>query len=452
MSNVRDFGASGDGMTDDWGAIQHALADGDGCLEFPPGTYRLSRTVEILLDKRGPSSIIGNGAAKIVMAGKGPAFRLIGTHAGSGDPKSVKPEVTARQRLPLVQNLEIEGAHPEADGLELSGTMQSVVSGVLIQKCRHGIHLHSRNRNVLIIGCHIYHNMGVGIYLKNLNLHQINITGSHISYNRQGGIRIEGSEIRNLQITGNDIEYNNFRVFGADPEPTAEIYIDNTAPKSSVAEVTIASNTIQATDSIGGANIRIIEKPAEGRPVVGLTTITGNVIGSQENNVHLTRSYGVILSGNTIYSGKNRNLLLEDCQQITMTGNYFRRHSPQYQTGVRIVNSSDCTFQGSIIHDETEAGQESGASLLELSGCRRINISGSQFLGGVPFGIDVENSEQIQITSCTVVETRKTPATKGTIRFRGAGRGNRIALCSLDQGNGQPGTELDTKSDVKITD
>jgi hypothetical protein len=240
-------------------------------------------------------------------------------------------------------------------------------------------------------------------------------------------------------------------VFGAEPEPTAEIYIDTTAPKTSVEEVTIASNTIQATDSPGGANIRILEKPGEDRPP-GLISIAGNIIGSQENNVHLTGCYGVVLSGNTIYSCKNRNLLLEDCRQVVMTGNYFRRHTPQYQAGVKIVNSTDCTFQGSIVHDETEAGQESGASLLEISGCRRINVSGSQFLDGVPFGIDVESSNSIQITSCTITDTRKTPAAKGTVRFRGAGAGNRIGLCSLDVGNGQPGTELATDSDVKVTE
>ena len=119
----------------------------------------------------------------------------------------------------------------------------------MVTHCRHGIHLVERNRNVLISHCHIYFNRGVGVYLDGVNLHQINIASSHISYNRQGGIRLERSEVRNLQITGNDIEYNNFRAHKTEPEPTAEIYIDTTAEGASVNEVTIASNTIQATDS-----------------------------------------------------------------------------------------------------------------------------------------------------------------------------------------------------------
>lgn len=79
----------------------------------------------------------------------------------------------------------------------------------------------------------------------------MNITGNHISYNRLGGIRLERSEVRNLQITGNDIEYNNHAEHGTEPEPTAEIYVD-VAGKNSVNEVTVASNTIQATPSEGG--------------------------------------------------------------------------------------------------------------------------------------------------------------------------------------------------------
>ncbi len=423
MSNVTRFGATGDGKSDDTKAIGHALADGDGVLHFPPGTYRITRPIEVNLATRGPLGIDGTGGtARIVMAGKGPAFRLIGTHGGTGDPGSRQGNVTTHQRLPTVRNIEVEGAHPEADGFELIQTMQSVFEGVMVTHCRHGIHLIERNRNVLISHCHIYFNRGVGVYLDGVNLHQINIASSHISYNRQGGIRLERSEVRNLQITGNDIEYNNFRAHETEPEPTAEIYIDTTAEGASVNEVTIASNTIQATDSPEGANIRIKEKPDTSRPP-GLFAISGNIIGSQENNVHLTGCYGIALGGNCIYSATHRNLLIEDSRLINVSGNTFRRHTPKYGTGVRFVRSRDITFTGCAIHDETEEGQPDLSALLELADCQRINISGSQFINGL-IGIAAENTSHTTLSANTIHDTRETLIAQHAIRFSGKGVGN----------------------------
>ena len=54
MSNVRDFGAVGDGVADDTDAIQHAVDMGDGFVSLPKGTYRLTRPVVLDLARRGP--------------------------------------------------------------------------------------------------------------------------------------------------------------------------------------------------------------------------------------------------------------------------------------------------------------------------------------------------------------------------------------------------------------
>ena len=442
MSDVIQFGAAGDGLYDDTAAIQHAVAMGDGLLQFPPGTYIVSRPIEVMLSEHGPLGIEGaGGTSRIVMKGKGPAFRLVGSHSGTGDPNSRKGNVPTHQRLPTVRNIEVEGAHPEADGFELVETLQSVFEGVLVTKCRHGIHLVKRNRNVLISHCHLYFNTGIGIYLDGVNLHQINIASSHISYNRLGGIRIERSEVRNLQITGNDIEYNNHRAHKTEPEPTAEIYIDASAERASVNEVTIASNTIQATNSPSGSNIRILEKPDKSRPP-GLFAISGNIIGSQENNVHLTGCYGISIAGNCIYSGKNRNLLIEDSRLINLSGNTFRRHTPSYGTGVRFTGSSDITFTGCSILDETEEGEPHLDALLELEDCQRINVSGSQFING-KVGILGKDCHNLSITGSSVQDARESPISEHSIRILGSDgnhlvSGNNLgtAICGEAHTNG----------------
>ena len=61
MSDVRAFGAKGDGVADDAPAIQHAVEKvSDGLLEFPLGNYRLSRTVEIKLAQHGRDLVVGD--------------------------------------------------------------------------------------------------------------------------------------------------------------------------------------------------------------------------------------------------------------------------------------------------------------------------------------------------------------------------------------------------------
>ena len=79
MSNVQNFGAVGDGQTDSADAIQHAVNDGDGVLEFPRGDYRITRTIEIDLTKRPRSRIAihgSGGVARLMMEGEGPAISV----------------------------------------------------------------------------------------------------------------------------------------------------------------------------------------------------------------------------------------------------------------------------------------------------------------------------------------------------------------------------------------
>ena len=59
----------------------------------------------------------------------------------------------------------------------------------------------------------------------------------------------------------------------------AEIWFD--ASDGVISEVTIASNTIQATIQPGGSNIRIWGADTDGVKASRLFTISGNVLGSQ---------------------------------------------------------------------------------------------------------------------------------------------------------------------------
>src|SRR5262249_4300474 len=201
------------------------------------------------------------------------------------------------------------GRHPEADGILLDGVMQPTLRGLLLRRCRHGVHIVSRCRNVDISDCHIYDNSGVGVFLDRLNLHQTNIHGNHISYCKQGGIKIVASEIRNIQICSNDIEYN----YDLKAKESADVLFD--CRDGTVREGTLVGNTVQAVESPGGANIRLLG--ARDHPnAVGLFTISGNLIGSQATAIDLHSCRSVVITGNSIYSGYQHAIVAEDAEHL----------------------------------------------------------------------------------------------------------------------------------------
>ncbi|MFM2143784.1 MAG: hypothetical protein RLZZ476_2328, partial [Verrucomicrobiota bacterium] len=318
----------GDGKADDTAAVQ-TMVDAGGAVRFPRGTYRLMKSVIVDLDKTGFISLNGDGVARFVMAGAGPAFHFKGTHGGTADPTSLKPEIFTRQRTPIVDGIEIVGAHPEADGIEATGTMQLTITRLAVHEARHGVRLSVRNRNVIISDCHLYHNSGTGVFYDHVDLHQSNIIGCHISYNAGGGVVTRGGGVRNLHIGTCDIESN----MAPESPPTANVLIDCT--NGSTAEVSITGCTIQHNPSPGAANVRFI---GQGKPrgdddttQWGHLSICDNVLSDVEVNLDLQHVRGAAITGNTFGGGYEHDLLATHCSNIAVGSNTFDRNPPYYR-------------------------------------------------------------------------------------------------------------------------
>jgi len=399
MPDVREFGARGDGTADDTAALQHALDKGDGRLNLQRAQYRITRPLRVAVSKIGPVHINGHGGlARIIMDGPGPAFHLVGTHVkGSALPASIADGIWQKERLPTITGIEIVGQHAEADGIRIEGAMQPTLHQVLIRKCRHGVHLSMRDRNVLISDCHIYDNSGIGIFLDRLNLHQVIIHGNHISYCKQGGIRISESEIRNIQICSNDIEYN----FDLKAESSADVLFD--CRKGTVREGTIVGNTIQASQSPGGANVRLLGS-ADHPNAVGLLAITGNLLGSQSTVLDLHACRGVSITGNSIYSGYQNAIVAEDSEHLVLSGNSID-HNPEYrgQSTDRIVirRSRNINLTGVLVQHTRPASTEV-ASSVDISESQNVNIVGCQVIGARTRGIALSNCTMARIADCTI--------------------------------------------------
>ncbi|HZW34195.1 MAG TPA: right-handed parallel beta-helix repeat-containing protein [Isosphaeraceae bacterium] len=418
MTNVRDFGAVGDGRTDDTAALKHAVEQGGGWLLLPRGTYRLTAPLEIDLDRSGPIALSGQGGtARLLMDGPGPAIRLVGTHHRSADPASFEARIWQRQRMPTISDLEIVGNHDQADGIQLDGTMQPTIAGVLIRRCRYGVHLVKRNRNVLLADSHIYEGRGpaIGVYFEGVNLHQTIVCGCHISYCKHAGIKVARSEIRNLQITGCDIEYNHDT---ANPD-SADVWID--AREGTVREGTIASNTIQAKGSPHGSNVRIEGPPRDDSAGAGLWTITGNILQDQQVNLRLRYCRGVVVTGNSFATAYERSIVVEHCRHVVIGSNTCD-HNPDYSgerlDGIRIRNSAGINLQNLILEGCRAGGPDEGGAI-EVVDSSEVLILGCQVLDPEFRGIDIRHCRNTKVRECTVVDRRARPTMREPVRVVG---------------------------------
>lgn len=388
--------------------LQEQIEANDGSLLFGKDeVFRITRPLVFDLVKHGAVSVKAAGAVTIVMDGPGPALRFLGSHEGTASPKSFKP-ATWNERMPIVSGIEILGNHAEADGIELMQTVGPIIDRVSVRWCRHGIHLVTRNRNVLVSNCHLYENSGAGLYLDDVDLHQINVSNSHISYNRAGGIVVRDGNVRNLQVTGCDIEGN----MPADDTPTraANILIDlsgsaDTNAKS-VAEIAITGCTIQhsanyggdtvKTVAPGGANIRLAGK--EVYPIDSVT-ISGNVISDTTTNIEIDHAHDVAISANTFFAPKPANLRVTNSQRIVLSGNTFNPRQFERPGTILFENCADSIVATSTIH---RFDTDEGALILE--NCTGFTINALNF-SDCGSGIVLKKTSDTTISNCRVTRT-----------------------------------------------
>ena len=409
-AHAADFASVADGKADATVVLQQAIDSGAGAIELPKGSYLLTKTLEVHLDKTGFTSLNGRGVARLIMSAPGPAIHFFGTHEGSADPASVKPNVYEKEITPTVDGLEIMGAHAEADGIEATKTMQITITRCTVHHCRHSVHLTERNRNFIIADCHFYNNTGIGVFYDNVNLHQSNIIGTHISYCKGGGVVSHGGNVRNVQIGTCDIEGN----MAPDFPPTANVWLDSTG--GSIGEVTVTGCTLQHSSKAPGcANIRIegagddpvLERRTGGKFTrEGNVTITGNVFSDIQCNVHIKDSRGVTVTGNTFWEGFQHDLLVESSSHIVVASNNFDRN-PRYavngfnaaeNNGILIKECSECSIQGNVV-----SGVMRQRAAIDISDSSRLNIGHNSVFDSDGVGILLEEALRSKEPSLKII-------------------------------------------------
>jgi hypothetical protein len=423
----------GDGVADDTEALQALLEQG-GSITLARGSYRLSKSLEVDLAKVGFTAISGSGVARLIMAGAGPAIHFKGSHEGTANPTTVKPQLWEKERTPMLSDIEIVGDHAEAEGVQATGTMQLTVSRVSVRKARHGVHLTVQNRNIILSDCHIYECTGSGVFYDAVDLHQSNIVGCHISYNAGGGVVSRGGNVRNVHIGSCDIEGNH----SANAPPSANIDLDSTG--GSIGEVAITGCTIQhsskAKDSVNirirgaGTDPSLLRRSGRETTREGNITITGNVFSDVQFNLDIADARGVVITGNTLWEGFQYDARILSCEQVILANNNFDRN-PRYlvngfenaeRNGLLLQDCKDCSVTGNVI-----SGVQRQRAAVDVVRGRRLRICDNTIVDSDGHGLLLEDCQHCMVRGNIIRDDRDKDARgKGLSLKTTGGEGNLV--------------------------
>lgn len=370
--NVKDYGAAGDGSTDDQGAIQKAAAaaanSGGGIVWFPAGAYAHSD----LLDFGSNVTVQGEGAASVVKA-LNPQRSAIRFRNASGCG---------------VSNIKIAGApsprkqNDESAGILLTNSNHCTITGVSIDGGASAAILLHGSTDVGISGNDIRNEMADGVHV---------VAGSQ-------RVVVENNTAYN---TGDDsfaaVAYAN------DPQ-TANITIrNNTSTKSHARGVTC----IGAADCILVGNT-IIEPASHGLAVAFERSY------NTHHPLHAVVEHNVIRDVRT--AGRNP-VLVDGAEDVTLRGN-------------EVSNSNSILIHGSagVTLAETRIRDSHGAAILARDSSD-VRLRKNEIARSSGAGILMEKVRGGEVSGNRLSETRSgEDAQRGDIDIAGssgvAGEGN----------------------------
>jgi hypothetical protein len=328
MVNVKDYGAIGNGITDDQAAINTALAvvANGGAIYFPEGTY-LTGGGHILPD----SNIVVYGVSGMtILKSKYDNAFFVDKVGGNKNItiRDLKFDRNGKETVALnfsnagttnlvIKNCVFYGSEltPEL-ATEAYIYTQNVV-GLKIMDCHFigqsgslefGTYLYNGTSEILISGC-TFNTMNCGIFVKGITAlsHSVSVVNNAFYNTKYYGVRFDYAE--NGTITGNTFYGFTDPASGVDgPTATQILYCKN---------ITVANNTMD------GAGIGLyfgFRNSAIGNIIkhAKISAIEVNNVGDAPN---YEKSYGTVVSNNVIRYGDGSAIFVEG-RNIIVTGNY----------------------------------------------------------------------------------------------------------------------------------
>lgn len=409
--SVKDFGAVGDGVTDDTTAIQAALDSGASAIYAPSGTYLISS-----VQPQNNQMIYGDGAGTIFKQKAGANF--------------VRPFLISSKSFITLDNFTIDGngnaqaAGEQNHGVFIVDSTDINVYNLIVHDCQgDGIGVYSDNNSILArrirIENNTCYNFGrCGIVISGTGAFHVVITnnitrvGTRVTTSTSGGnsIHLEldstppvdpgwitvsnnttddaitsSGVFSNLVIDGNTIRnaYNGSG-FGVITIINARSCVISNNTVSDLLGVT-GNNGIYYQDAIGAAAQNIV--------------ISGNSIGgvSGDGVTMLSTAAGFdspfVIDGNTIISCGSGIRVLSDMHTVTMTSNSMRQITDYCikiggTNGVLVANNNGYNFGSSGIVIENQGASVSNGSYIIG------NVFGNAVVGST-YGIILANTSSV---------------------------------------------------------
>ena len=362
--NVKDYGAAGDGETDDYDAIVAAVADAkansgaDGTratVYFPAGKYYISRGIG-LDETAAPISIIGESSASVTITG-GSSWSLLelyrtdsGISYGS-----------------TVSGLTLQGTSQYTSGLSISNQGQCVIEDVVIYNSHsaatgYGLTVEASSQvffsHIQVqgfdTGCYINNTAGYGdVYFSDCRFDG-NSTNGFEAY------RVSGLYLSNVTMYGNGVTglVLGHQISGVVSYPFAEnVFLNNVVADTS-----------------------------------GL--MNGALVWA--DNVMMSNCW--FATNDELASSANHGLYIENSSNITITASTFRNN---IDNGIYATNSNYISINGCIFRKNGQ--RDTSTYAVELVACTKITVCGNVFmpdsyqkrgvcLGGCDFFIVANNS------------------------------------------------------------
>lgn len=347
--SVKDFGAVGDGVTDDAAAIQLAVnaATANQIVYFPAGTYVVGAAGIAVTNKTGVT-LLGDGAIIKITA-----ISSLTTALGAA---TIRLSGCTRSG---VRGLEINGNNVASTGVGLTGCTECFVDGVTVYSCGVSGQISSAGgglRNEFTNNT-VYSAAGTsrGLWLGNVN-----------AVDMETDIYIAGNIVRNNPASGIVVSSVGGRVIGNHSRQNSGSGIVLPGANGySAKNLTIANNYCISNSSHG---IQSDVAYASDADLTDAITVTGNICSGATGSgsgIYAVNSQRWAITGNSCMDNVTAGIQLDDrCRNVTVSGNTCGDSrsggSRTQQRGIRCsaqgASNSGVSISGNTCNNNTDSG------------------------------------------------------------------------------------------------